>query len=219
MLSTRLLASARLAVAAFVLTFAVGIPLGVASAVRRGGIIDRFVKVFALVGMSTPSFWIGILLIQIFAVTLGWLPTGTAEGADSIVLPAITLALFGTAGVTRLVRSTMLDCLDSEFVKLARAKGLSESVVILRHALRNSLLPVVSFGGLFFVNLVTLTLVVETVFSWPGMGTLTYTAIVARDFPVIQGVTLVAGAIAIFVNLIIDILYVYLDPRIRYAAR
>lgn len=214
----RLAGSVELAAAALVLTAVVAIPLGVIGALRRGTALDTLVKLVALLGQSMPSFWVGILLIQIFAVWLRILPSGTNQSPAHVILPAFTLSLFGIAGVARLLRSSMLEVLDSEFVKLARAKGMLEKNVIWKHALRNSLLPVVSFSGLFFVNLLSLTIVVETVFAWPGMGSLTYSAILNRDFPVIQGVTLAASAIAILVNMFTDILYTYLDPRIRYAA-
>jgi peptide/nickel transport system permease protein len=218
LVTERLWASAQLSAAALAETVLVGVPLGVLSARRAGHAIDSIVKSVALLGQSLPSFWVGIVLIEVFAVRLGWLPAGGAQKASSIVLPSATLALYGIASIARLLRSSMLDVLGAEFVKLARAKGLSETRVIWKHALRNALLPVVSYAGLFFVNLLTLSVVVEVVFAWPGLGQLTYTAILSRDFPVIQGVVLLAGTVAILVNLATDVMYVYLDPRIRYSA-
>jgi peptide/nickel transport system permease protein len=216
-LGARLSASLQLGAVALALTLAMGIPLGVASATRRGTLLDDAIKVVALLGQSVPSFLVGILLVQVFAVSLRWVPAGTNEGLASLILPALTMALFGVAGIARLVRSSMLDVLGSVFIRLARAKGLPERLVVWRHALRNSLIPVASFGGLFFVTLLTFAIVVEVVFAWPGIGSLANTAILNRDFPVIQGVALLMGGIAIVVSLVIDIVYLFLDPRIRDA--
>ena len=197
LLMERLLASVQLAVVAFAISIAVGVPLGMLGAVYRGTAVDRTVKFVSLVGQSAPAFFVGIILVQVFAVQLALLPSGSNRGASSYVLPAVTLALYGIAAIARLLRSSMLEVLDNEFVKLARAKGLSERRVIWRHVVRNALLPVVSFGGLFFISLLTIAVVVETVFAWPGLGQLTFQAILNRDFPVIQGVVLLAGALAI----------------------
>jgi peptide/nickel transport system permease protein len=175
------------------------------------------VRLVALFGQSVPLFWAGALLIQIFSVNLGWLPAGTSGRPTDIILPAITLSLFGIASISRLLRSSMLEVLDSESIKLARSKGISEMSVIWKHALKNALLPVISFAGVFIVNLVTLAVVVETVFAWPGVGLLSYSSIISRDFPIIQGVVLLAGAVSILMSTLTDILYVYIDPRIRYA--
>jgi len=215
-LTDRFRASALLSLLSIVITFALGLPMGVISAVYRDQPIDVLVQLVALFGQAIPAFWAGALLIQVFSVRLAWLPSGNSGRPLDIVLPAITLALFGIAGVASLLRSSMLDVLDSESIKLARSKGISEASVVLKHALRNALLPVVSFGGIFFVNLMTIAVVVETVFAWPGVGLLAYSAIITRDFPIIQGVVLLAGAVSIAVSTLIDILYVYLDPRIRY---
>lgn len=211
----RLIASGGLALVAIVLAVGIGVPLGVLSALNRGKRVDSAIKLVALGGQSLPPFWVGILLVQIFAVYLGWLPSGGGTSLAHTILPGITLSLFGVAAIARLLRSSMLEILDSEFIKLARAKGLPERTVIWRHALRNSLLSVVSFTSVFFVNLLSAAIVVEVVFSWPGIGSLTYSAILNRDFPVIQAVALQAGAIAIIVSLIADLAYVWLDPRIR----
>lgn len=217
-LAQRLISSLELGAAALVLTYVVALPLGVISAVRRGTAVDTAVKVIALLGQSMPSFWIGLILIQIFAVNLRWLPAGTDRGLGAIVLPSVTIALFGIAGVARLLRSSMLEVLDSDFVRVARAKGLRERTIVWRHAFRNSLIPVTAFGGLYLVNLLSFAIVVETVFAWPGIGSLAYTAVVNRDFPLIQGVALMIGVLAIAVNLAVDILYSAIDPRIRHAA-
>jgi peptide/nickel transport system permease protein len=216
-LEQKLGASAELALAAIILSWVVGVPLGVIAARKRGRHVDTVVKFVALFGQSMPSFWVGIVLIEIFAVALGWLPAGGRGGFERLILPAVTLSLFGVAGIALLLRSGMLDALDSEFVKLARAKGMSERTVVWKHALRNALLPAVSFAGLYFVNIVTLAIVVEVVFAWPGLGQLTYTSILTRDYPTLQGVVLLAGAIAIVGNSLTDVLYAFVDPRIRHA--
>lgn len=208
-------ASLELALAALVLIIVAGIPLGVASALYRGSFIDTAAKAVALLGQSAPPFWLGIVLIEVFAVTLRWLPSGTNQGAAHVILPAITLSSFGVAGVARLLRSSMLEVLDSEFIKLTRAKGMPERIVIWKHALKSALLPVASYLGILVIGIITLSMTVETVFAWPGLGLLTYSAILNRDFPVVQGVTLWAGTISIVVGLASDILVVYLDPRIR----
>jgi peptide/nickel transport system permease protein len=215
LLLQRVPASLHLAATAFGLIVLLGIPLGVAAALGRGSMVDTAVKIVALIGQSAPSFWLGIVLIEVFAVSLRWLPAGTNQGALNVILPAISLAGFGIAAVTRLLRSSMLEVLDSEFVKFARAKGVPERMVIGKHALRNALLPVVSFLGVLTVGLITLAITTETVFAWPGLGLLTYSAILNRDFPVVQGVTLFAGAMSILIGLLGDMLVVFLDPRIR----
>lgn len=215
----RLPVSAGLALAAMTLILSVGIPLGVAAAVWRGGAVDIAIRAFAVVAQSVPSFVVGIVLVQLLAVNLRLFPASGVGGPLSYVLPALTLGLFVLAGIVRLLRASMLEVLDSEFVKLARTKGLSEFDVVVKHALRNALIPVVTFAGLQFSLLVTLAIVVEVIFAWPGIGQLTYTSIVFRDFPVVQGVVLLAGLIVLSVNLGIDVLYAVIDPRVRLGAR
>jgi len=215
LLVERLQASLPLASLALVLSLGGGIPLGVLAAVHRGGRMDSAASGVAMLGQSLPTFWVGIALVQVFAVGLGWLPAGMISGAGSIVLPAVTLSLNGVAVLARLVRSAMLEVLRADFVRLARAKGLSEGRVIWGHALKNALPSVASYAGILFANFMTLAIVVEVVFAWPGLGQLTYTAIVNRDFPVVQGVTLLGGALTIVVSLCVDALLGYLDPRIR----
>jgi peptide/nickel transport system permease protein len=210
-------ASAWLALVATLFAFVIGVPLGVVAAVRRGTPWDVSITAGTVLCQAAPSFWLGILLVDIFAVRLNLLPAGEFEDWRSIVLPALTLGLFGLGGVVRLVRTSMLEVLDSEFVKLARAKGVSERDVVMRHALRNALLPVVTYIGIYFSILVTLNAVVEVVFNWPGIGRMMFDAIVFRDFPLAQGMVLFAAAITIVVNLVVDIAYAFLDPRIRYA--
>lgn len=211
----RLPASLTLAGVALAFTVTLGIALGVIAAVTRGRGVDVIVRLLALVGQSVPSFWLGIMMIYLFSVKLGWLPTSGFGGAAHFVMPALTLGLFTLAAVTRLTRASMLEALGSEYVKLARIKGISEAAVVLRHALGNSLIPVVTFMGTFFATMITGAVVVETVFAWPGIGRLAYESILARDFPVMQTVVLVITAIFILANLAVDLLYLAIDPRMR----
>ena len=196
----------------------IALPLGVIAATRKGGLWDVGARTVALFGQSVPTFWAGIVLITIFAVNLDTLPAGRKEGIESYVLPAVTLGLFGfmLAGVVRLLRGSMLDVLDSEYVKFARIKGLAESAVTWKHALKNALIPVVTFVGFYFGILMAGSVVVETVFAWPGIGRLAFEAVQWRDYPVIQGVVLLVSTIILAANLVVDILYAYIDPRIRY---
>lgn len=217
LIKERALASAYLAIAATLFAFALGVPLGVLAAVYRARPLDAAITTGAVLFQAVPSFWLGIVLINIFAVQLDMLPAGEMEGPTSVILPALTLGLFGLGGVVRLVRTSMLEVLDSEFVKLARAKGVSERDVVMKHALRNALLPVVTYVGIYFAILLTLDAVVEVVFNWPGIGRMMFDAIVFRDFPLAQGMVLFAAAITIVINFVVDVAYAYLDPRIRYA--
>ena len=200
---------------ALLLAMLVGIPLGVVAALNRGRILDRTAGTIAVLGIATPSFWLGIVLIFVFSVELGWLPSGRMGGPEHFVLPVITLGTFLTAGFMRLTRSSMLDVLESEYVKLARIKGLSESVVIWKHCLRNALIPVLTLWGVFVGNLITGAIVTETVFAWPGVGRLTYEAVIYRDFPLLQAVIILKAILILTINLVVDILYAYVDPRIR----
>jgi peptide/nickel transport system permease protein len=195
----------------------IAIPLGLLAAVYRGTIIDRLSGAIAVLGIATPSFWLGIILIYVFSIQLGWLPSARMGGPAHYILPTITLAAFLVAGMMRLVRSSVLEILDTEYVKLARIKGLSQTVVIWKHCLRNALIPVVTLFGVFFALLVTGAIVTETVFAWPGVGRLTYEAVIFRDYPLLQAVILMKGIIVLGVNLGVDILYAYLDPRVRYS--
>lgn len=212
---SRLPASLSLAGVALFFTVSIGIVLGVIAAVTRGTPFDVLTRLIALVGQSVPSFWLGIVLIYVFAVKFGVLPTSGFGSWRHYVLPAATLGLFTLAAVTRLVRASMLDALASDYVKLARIKGLSEAAVVLRHALGNSLIPVVTFMGTFFATMITGAVVVETVFAWPGIGRLAYESILSRDFPVIQTVVLVITAFFILANFLVDMLYLAIDPRMR----
>ena len=201
-----------------VLTLLVAVPLGVLSAVNRGGWIDNVAKLVAMLGQSVPSFWLAIMLVWVFAVNLRWLPT-TGQGTwQHVVLPVLVISTFGMAAFTRLIRSSMLDVLDSEYIKLARLKGLSETRVIGKHALKNAAIAPLSLFGTILVNLVTGSVVVETIFSWPGIGLLALDAMGARDYQVVQAVALLSAAIFIFMNLLVDLLYGVLDPRVRLGA-
>lgn len=216
MFFSRLPATLYLSVPAMLLAMVLAVPLGVISALRRGGMIDRISGTIAVLGIATPNFWLGILLIYLFSVQLGWLPSGRMGGVEHYVLPSVTLGTFLVAGFMRLIRSSMLEILDSEFVKLARIKGLSETTVIWKHCLRNALIPVLTLWGVFMAGLVTGAIVTETVFAWPGIGRLTYEAVIYRDFPLLQAVIIMAAVMIVFINLVVDILYAYVDPRIRF---
>lgn len=205
-----------LSVPSMVIAVMLAVPLGVFSALRRGRMIDRVSGTIAVLGIATPNFWLGIMLIFLFSVQLGWLPSGRMGGPEHYVLPAVTLGTFLVAGFMRLIRSSMLEILDSEFVKMARIKGLSERKVIWKHCLRNALIPVLTLWGVFMSGLVTGAIVTETVFAWPGIGRLTYEAVIFRDFPLLQGVIILAAVMIVFINLAVDILYAYVDPRIRF---
>lgn len=211
----RLPASLKLAGVALVLSLVVGIPLGVLAATRYETWIDTATRTFALLGQAVPVFWLGIVLIFVFSVELRWLPTSGYGSAAHFVLPAITMALFTIAAVARLTRIGMLEALDSEYVRLARMKGLPESTVVVKHALANSLVPVLTYMGAFFATMVTGAVVIETVFGWPGIGRLAYEAIVDRDYPLMQGVVLVMTALFMLANLAVDLLHAWIDPRVR----
>ena len=209
-------ATLQLAGVAFLLTVVVGIPLGILSAVKRDSIFDQISKLFAVAGIAAPSFWIAIMLILLFGAILGWLPTFGKGGIDHFILPAFVLSWHSMAGVLRLSRSSMLEVLDSEYVKFARIKGLSERLVIYKHALKNAVIPVLTFSGLTLAGLLNGSVVVEVVFAWPGIGRLMLQGINQRDFPIVQATVLAAGFFYIFTALVVDILYAYVNPRIRY---
>ena len=213
----RLPATFQLAFAAFALSLVIGIPLGVFSAISRGSFLDQFGKLLSLVGQSAPPFWLGIMLMFFFAVKLGWVPAYGRQDWNSIVLPAVTLGWFYVAANLRLVRSAMLDVLDSEYIRLARAKGVSRKGILFKHALRNALIPPLTFAGVTLGALVTGSLVTETVFAWPGLGQLAVQALFASDYPLMQGVVIVFTLMYVAVALMVDVLYAYIDPRIRYA--
>ena len=206
----------QLGVAAFAFSVLVGVPLGILSAVKRGSALDLTGKLVSLIGQSAPPFWLGIMLMFFFAVKLGWVPPYGRQEWSSILLPGITLGWFYVAANLRLIRSAMLDVLDSEYIKLARAKGVSQRMIILKHALRNALIPSLTFAGVTLGALVTGSLVVETVFAWPGLGKLAIEALFGADYPLLQGVVIVFTLMYVTAALTVDVLYAYIDPRIRY---
>ena len=209
-------ATLQLAGAAFLLTMVVGIPLGILSAVKRDSIFDNLGKFFAVAGIAAPSFWIAIMLILLFGAILGWLPTFGRGGLDHLILPAFVLSWSSMAGVMRLSRSSMLEVMDSEYVKFARIKGLSERLVIWKHALKNAFIPVLTFSGLTLAGLLNGSVAIEVIFAWPGIGRLMLQGINQRDFPIVQATVLTAGAFYIGTALLVDILYAYVNPRIRF---
>jgi len=211
----RLPNSLLLAAAAMAFSLLIGIPSGILAAVRLGGFWDRAGKVFALLGLSLPSFWVGLVLILVFSVSLGWLPSSGSGTVWHLLMPAFALGWYFAAAHMRLTRSSMLEVLGSEYIKLARLKGLPESLVITKHAFKNALIPVLTLAGINLVIMINVAVVVETVFAWPGIGRLLYEGITFRDFPVVQAVVLLGGAMIVVVNLLIDILYAVIDPRIR----
>lgn len=212
----RLPASILLAVAAMAISLIIGIPVGILSAVRVNTWFDNFGKIFAILGLSLPSFWVGLMLILTLSVYLNWFPSSGAESWRHLVMPAFSLGWVFAAAHMRLARSAMLEVLGSEYIKLARIKGLSERLVIGKHAFKNAVIPVLTFAGINLVLMVNVAIVVESVFAWPGIGRLLYEGISFRDFPVVQTTVLMGGLMVVVVNLIVDILYAYIDPRIRY---
>ena len=219
MVRERAPATLKLGLAGWIFSILFAVPLGVLSAVKRRSIWDYVGRTFALLGQAAPPFWVGLMLILVFATKLQWLPTGTqGEGfaIRNFIMPTITLAWLFAAGNLRLVRSAMLDVLDSEFVKLARAKGVSGRSVVWKHALRNALIPPLTFAGLNFAALITGSVITETVFAWPGLGRLAVNSVFTNDFPLITGVVLVFTGIYVAVTLAIDLAYGLIDPRIRY---
>ena len=215
-LLARLPATASLALAALIVAIVLGLPLGILSAVYKGSAIDMFSRSVALFGQSVPAFWLAIMLVLIFSVILRIFPVAYGDGLESYVLPAIAIGWAAVAGIARLVRSSMLDVLDSDYVRMARAKGLPPGVVIVKHAFRSAIIPVLTFSGLVLGSFLNGSVVVETVFAWPGLGKLTLDAVNSRDFPVVQGAVIMIAVFFITINLVVDLLYAYLDPRIRY---
>jgi ABC-type dipeptide/oligopeptide/nickel transport system permease component len=211
----RLPNSLLLAAVAMALSLVIGIPSGILAAVRVGGFWDGFGKTFALLGLSLPQFWVGLVLILFFSVYLGWLPSSGSGGIAHLLMPAFTLGWYFAAAHMRLTRSSMLEVLGSEYIKLARLKGLPEALVIGKHALKNALIPVITLAGINLVVMINVAVVVETVFAWPGIGRLLYEGVTFRDFPVVQCVVVIGGSMIILVNLLVDLLYAIIDPRIR----
>ena len=211
----RLPNSLLLAFVAMSLSLLIGIPAGIMASVQVGRFWDGFGKLFTLLGLSLPSFLVGLLLILVFSVYLGWLPSSGAGTPLHLIMPAFALGWYFAASHMRLTRSSMLEVLGSEYIKLARLKGLPQRLVIAKHAFKNALIPVLTLAGINLVIMVNVAVVVETVFAWPGIGRLLYEGITFRDFPVVQGVVILGGAMIVIVNLLVDILYAVIDPRIR----
>jgi len=213
---SRLPNSLLLALVAMSFSLLIGIPSGILASVRVNSWWDSAGKLFALLGLSLPSFWTGLLLILFFSVYLGWLPSSGSGTPLHLLMPAFALGWYFAAAHMRLTRSSMLEVLGSEYVKLARLKGLPEALVIAKHAFKNALIPVLTLAGINLVIMVNVAVVVETVFAWPGVGRLLYEGIAFRDFPVVQATVLLGGMMIVVVNLMIDVLYAVIDPRIRY---
>ena len=213
----RLPATLQLAGLALCVSVVLALPFGVFTAVWKDSLFDSVGKIVALLGQSLPTFWLGIVLMWIFAVTLGWLPTSGRGTFAHMILPAVCLGWFQVAAMMRLIRSSMLDVLDSEFVKLTRVKGLSESKVIWKHCLRNAAIAPLTYFAITAGVLLTGSVVIESVFAWPGTGLLVVDAVRARDFQVVQAVVISFAGVFILTNLVVDVLYAYIDPRIRYA--
>lgn len=216
MIADRFPSSVVLALAAMTIAATVGITVGVLSARRPGGLMDGGGRFIALMGQSVPTFWVGLLLVLLFSLTWQFFPPSGNKGLTSVVLPAVTLGWYSTAALLRVTRSSMRDALDSQYIVTARSKGLSERVVLGRHALKNSIVAILSMGALQFVLLLNGAMVTEKIFNWPGVGSLMVEAAFARDYALIQAVVVVAAILVIVVNLLTDIAYAVIDPRIRY---
>jgi peptide/nickel transport system permease protein len=211
----RLVNSLKLASVAMLFTVVISLPLGVIAAVYRGRIWDRVAMATVLLGQSLPSFWTSIIFILVFAVMLGWFPTSGSGGWQHYILPAVSMGWFTSAGIVRLLRSSTLEVLDSEYIKLARLKGLREVIVVSKHAVRNALIPVITFVGFMYGIIIASAITTEVVFAWPGLGRLAYEAVLWRDFPLLQLTVLTWACLIILINFGIDLVYVLLDPRIR----
>jgi peptide/nickel transport system permease protein len=224
LIGQRVEATAVLTLYAMVVSVCLGVPLGILAAWKRGSLLDRAVMIFAVSGFSMPVFWLGFVLVYIFAISLGWLPvqgyvpikSSVWRAIEHLTLPAITLSLVFMALIARMTRASMLGVLGEDYVRTAFAKGLAPRPVLLRHVLKNASLPIVTIIGLGFALLIGGAVVTESVFAIPGLGRLTVDAIIRRDYPVIQGVILVVSGVYVLINLAVDLLYVLLDPRIRY---
>lgn len=216
LVGSRLPATAQLAVAAVLLAMVISLPLGIIGGIKPGGLFDRLGEGLSILLQSIPAFWLGLMLILFFAVQLRWLPAFGGNTWKHLVLPSISLSTYFVPILTRLMRSTLLDVLSQDYLRTARAKGLSEHVVILRHALKNALIPVITVVGLQLGALLGGSVIIESVFGWPGVGRLSVHALYTRDYPVVQTVVLLMAVIFAFINLVVDISYAFLDPRIRY---
>jgi len=206
-------ATATLAVAALLVASLIAVPLGILSAVYKGSFIDTVARTIALLGQSVPSFWLAIILILVFGVALAWFPVAGRTGLSSYVLPAVAMGWASVAGLVRITRSSMLEVMDSDYIRMARAKGLPTRIVYVKHGLRNAIIPVLTFAGLLVGAFMNGSVVVENVFAWPGLGSTIVESILAKDYPVVQGIVLVYGAGVLVVNLLVDVTLALLDPR------
>ena len=209
-------ATIRLTLFAMALSIVAAVPIGIFSATRPGTLCDRIGMVVALIGQSMPVYWAGLMMILLFAVKLHWLPSTSGSGFRSMIMPAVTLGMFAMAAIARFTRSAMLDVLDTDYIRTARIKGLAEWVVVLKHALKNAAIPVITMTSLQFGRMLAGTVIVETIFSWPGVGRLAVQAIYNRDYPVVQAAVFITSLIFVLINLLVDIIYTYIDPRITY---
>jgi len=207
-----------LAVSALVVTVLIGVPLGVIAGANRGSPVDTTAMLASLFGLSIPSFWLGLMLIIVFGVLLGWLPVSGYGGLNHLIMPAVVLGGFEAAQLSRLTRTGLLEVLAQDYVRTARAKGLAQRLVLIKHALRNAALPVLTIVGLGFGRMLGGAVVVETIFAWPGMGRLGVQAVLARDFPVVLGTVVIGAAIFLVVNFLVDMSYGWIDPRLRTGA-
>ena len=218
----RLPASIKLGVSAFIISIALGVPMGMLTAIKVNTWWDNFGKVFALLGLSIPNFFVGIILIIIFGLELGWLPVlGNGDSFwdwKHLIMPSFALGWYFSGSMLRITRSSLLDVLGSDYIKLARLKGVPEPVVLAKHALKNAMIPVVTLGGLNLLIMVNVAIAIEVVFNWPGVGQLLYDGMTSRDFPLVQGVVLIGGVMIVALNFVIDVLYAWMDPRIRLPA-
>jgi ABC-type dipeptide/oligopeptide/nickel transport system permease component len=212
----RLPATFELAGAGLLIALGLAIPAGIVSAVRRNTAVDYISTVVALLGQAMPTFWLGIMLILVFSVRLNWLPSSGRGDVEHLILPAITLGLFTTARITRLTRSGMLEVLGQDYIRTARAKGVGEPPVVWKHALKNASIPIVTIVGIELGTLLGGSVITETIFAWPGVGRLSVQAIFNRDYPVVQSAVFLLASTFVIVNFLVDVVYTYLDPRIRY---
>ncbi|MBK5571142.1 ABC transporter permease [Ensifer sp. 2YAB10] len=215
LIATALPATMLLAFTSLIVSILISVPLGIRAAVARGKWADQAIRILSLIGLSFPNFWLAIMLVLLFSIVLKWLPPSGMDGFASFIMPALTMGIILTATNVRLVRTAMLETLQSQYIMVARAKGLSESKVLYKHALRNCAIPLITYFGLQFGGLLGGIVVVELVFNWPGMGTLAFDAVASRDYPVLQAVITVLSLMIVFVNLLVDIAYGLVDPRIR----
>lgn len=213
--ASRLPATIQLGLCAFLLSTIIGVGLGVVTALNRGRWIDVAIRSVAIVGQSAPGFWLGMMLILVFSVQLHWLPSNGRGGFEHMIMPMLALGVFSIASILRLTRSAMIETLGSDYIRFLRSKGMPEHVIVLKHALRNAFIPVLAILGIQLGNLIGGAIIVETVFNWPGLGRLMVEALTARDFPVIQAGSLMLAVFMVTLNLIVDLLFGVIDPRIR----